>query len=176
MCTGVANLDGSECGSIGSSRASSEDDVHSEEGRRAGLPLLRPARRRHAVVMACAYDPPMAEQRGARLVPRLRVLRGADILLGPGKADLLEAIGRLGSLRDAASELDMSYMRAWKLVQTMNEGFREPLVLFHRGGPDRGGAELSETGRTALRLYQSMEAESMEAMKRSWQQLRKLVR
>jgi len=118
----------------------------------------------------------MAEERGARLVPRLRVVRGEMVLLGPGKADLLEAIGRLGSLREAAIELDMSYMRAWKLVQTMNDGFRGPLVLFHRGGPARGGAELTATGRSALRLYRSMEAESLRASKRAWQELRKLMR
>jgi molybdate transport system regulatory protein len=117
----------------------------------------------------------MAEQDGSRLVPRLRIVRGEVILLGPGKANLLDAIGRRGSLRDAAFELQMSYMRAWKLVRTMNEGFCTPLVLFHRGGPARGGAELTETGRAALRLYRSMEDETLRATKRAWQQLRKLV-
>jgi molybdate transport system regulatory protein len=117
----------------------------------------------------------MAESR-ARVVPRLRVMRGESIVLGPGKADLLEAIERLGSLRDAATELDMSYMRAWTLARTMNEEFREPLILFHRGGPARGGAELTVTGTTALRLYRSMEAETLRATKRAWQELRKLVR
>jgi len=118
----------------------------------------------------------MPEKRGARLVPRLRVLRGEAIVLGPGKADLLEAIGRLGSLRDAAVELGMSYMRAWKLVQTMNEGFRRPVVLFRRGGPARGGAELTDTGKAALELYRSMEAASLRASKRAWLALQKLVR
>ena len=117
----------------------------------------------------------MAEQR-AHVVPRLRVMRGEAIILGPGKADLLEEIGRLGSLRDAAGALGMSYMRAWTLVRTMNEEFLEPLVVFHRGGPARGGAELTATGSAALRLYRSMEAESLRATKRAWQALRKLVR
>jgi molybdate transport system regulatory protein len=118
----------------------------------------------------------MAEKRGPHLVPRLRIMHGEAIVLGPGKVDLLEEIDRLGSLRDAANELEMSYMRAWTLVRTMNEEFREPLVLFHRGGPARGGAELTATGRAALRLYRSMEAESLRATRRAWQQLRKLVR
>jgi len=118
----------------------------------------------------------MAAKPGARLVPRLRVLRGEAIVLGPGKADLLEAIGRLGSLRDAAAELDMSYMRAWKLVQTMNRGFRLPVVLFRRGGAARGGAELTATGEAALELYRSMEASSLRATKRAWLALQKLVR
>ena len=41
------------------------------------------------------------------------------VVLGPGKADLLEAIAHHGTVRDAAAELGMSYMRAWKLVQTI---------------------------------------------------------
>src|SRR5436190_3906502 len=57
------------------------------------------------------------ETTGCRLRPRLRVLRGQEIVLGPGKADLLDAIARTGELRRAAGELNMSYMRAWKLVQ-----------------------------------------------------------
>jgi len=111
-----------------------------------------------------------------RLVPRLRVMKGDDVLLGPGKADLLDGIESHGSLREAAGALGMSYMRAWKLVKAMNDGFREPLVLFRRGGPARGGAELTEAGRAALRLYRLMESESLRASQRGWKQLLKLVR
>src|SRR5260221_6839319 len=116
----------------------------------------------------------MAEER-TRVVPRLRVMRGESIVLGPGKADLLDGIKRLGSLREAATELGMSYMRAWTLARTMNEEFREPLILSHRGGPAPGGAELTANGASALRLYRAMEAESLRATKRAWQELRKLV-
>ncbi|HEY2090929.1 MAG TPA: LysR family transcriptional regulator [Thermoanaerobaculia bacterium] len=112
----------------------------------------------------------------ARLVPRFRVLRGSTILLGPGKAALLEAIDRLGSIRDAAADLEMSYMRAWNLVQAMNDGFREPLVIVHRGGPARGGAELTPTGRAAVTLYRTLESESLAATKKTWAKLRKLFR
>jgi len=112
----------------------------------------------------------------ARLLPRLRVMRGSTILLGPGKADLLEAIGRLGTIRDAATELGLSYMRAWNLVQTMNDGFREPLVIVHRGGPTRGGAELTATGHAALTLYRELESEAVDATKKTWTKLRKLFR
>src|SRR5215510_8322887 len=90
------------------------------------------------------------------LLPRWRVLRSRDVLLGPGKADLLEAIGRTGSLRLAARSLGMSYMRAWKLVQMLNQGFRERLVLTHRGGAAHGAARLTPTGRAVLALYREM--------------------
>jgi len=98
------------------------------------------------------------------------------ILLGPGKADLLEAIERLGTLREAAAELEMSYMRAWTLVRTMNEAFREPLITTTRGGAEKGRAELSAAGREVLHLYRRMQRESLEATKASWKTLRKMIR
>jgi molybdate transport system regulatory protein len=98
------------------------------------------------------------------------------ILLGPGKADLLAAVHRLGTLREAAAEMGMSYMRAWTLIRTMNEAFREPLVTTTRGGSEGGRAELTATGRDVLKLYRRMERESLRAMKESWQALRKMIR
>src|SRR5258706_6060554 len=64
---------------------------------------------------------------------RLRVMLDDSIALGPGKADLLEAIRGSGSIVAAASSLGMSYMRAWKLVRTMNGCFASPLVVATRG-------------------------------------------
>src|SRR5688572_30407911 len=60
--------------------------------------------------------------------PQLRVLFGSAIAIGPGKADLLEAIARTGSISAAGRLLGMSYRRAWLLVDTMNRSFRAPLV------------------------------------------------
>lgn len=111
----------------------------------------------------------------ARLKPRLRVVRGAEVLLGPGMAQLLEAIRASGSLRVAADELEMSYMHAWGLVRSMNRGFREPLVLLSRGGAARGGARLSATGERALALYREMEAEALRATAARWRRLRRLL-
>lgn len=105
--------------------------------------------------------------------PRIRVT-GDDgtIVMGPGKADLLDAIGRTGSIRAAAEELGMSYMRAWSLVRTMNAAFREPLVEKERGGSAQGGAQLTAHGRTVLRLYRRMEEKAARAVERDWQRLK----
>jgi molybdate transport system regulatory protein len=112
----------------------------------------------------------------ARLVPRIRVVADETIVLGPGKADLLEAIARSGTLRDAAAEMEMSYMRAWKLARIMNEAFREPLIVMSRGGADGGRAELTAAGRAVLKLYRRIERESVTATRESWKSLRKLLR
>jgi molybdate transport system regulatory protein len=96
------------------------------------------------------------------VLPRLRLMQGDVILLGPGKADLLEAIGRAGSIRAAAVELGMSYMRAWSLVRTMNGAFREPLVESTRGGG--GGASLTPEGTEVLALYRRMQQRALRAV------------
>ena len=112
-----------------------------------------------------------------RLLARLRIVDGEDtIILGPGKADLLEALERSGSIRDAAAELGMSYMRAWTLIRIMNERFREPLVEAARGGSRRGGAKLTPAGRAVLRLYRRMTKASERASTPALRELRRLLR
>jgi len=112
-----------------------------------------------------------------KLLARLRVVDDDNtIVLGRGKADLLDAIARTGSIRDAAAELGMSYMRAWSLIRIMNEGFREPLVDAVRGGSRRGGATLTPAGRAVLRLYRKMTRASELAAAASLRELRRLLR
>jgi molybdate transport system regulatory protein len=65
----------------------------------------------------------------------------------------------------------MSYMRAWKLLQTMNACFKEPLVDSTRGGSGHGHATLTATGRAALTLYRRMEREAAEAIEPAWREL-----
>ena len=108
--------------------------------------------------------------------PRIRVLHGEEIALGPGKVSLLQAIHASGSLTAAAQDLGMSYMRAWKLVRTMNACFREPLVTTRRGGKIHGSAVLTSTGERALALYRGMEEASRKAMESSWQELLRLLK
>lgn len=109
------------------------------------------------------------------LRPRLRIVCGEEIVLGPGKADLLEAIRRSGALREAAADLGMSYMRAWNLIQTMNRSFTDPLVTTQRGGAGHGRAALTPTGRNVLNLYRRMEKASLRAAASDWRRLRRLL-
>jgi molybdate transport system regulatory protein len=114
--------------------------------------------------------------RAAHLLPRLRVLYGDEIALGPGKLDLLALIGKTGSIREAAEQMHMSYMRAWTLIRTMNRCFKQPLVEAVRGGKEGGGARLTETGRAVLAAYQRMEKAGRAAMEEDWALMKKLLR
>jgi molybdate transport system regulatory protein len=111
----------------------------------------------------------------ARLKPRLRVTSGGEVLLGPGMAELLDAIRKTGSLRLAADGMAMSYMHAWGLVRTMNRGFREPLVTLARGGAGHGGARLTDLGAEVLSLYREMESAALRAANGPWRRLRRLL-
>jgi len=98
-----------------------------------------------------------------------------EVAFGPGKADLLALVAETGSIGEAAKRMKMSYMRAWSLIQTMNACFKQPVIEATRGGDQRGGAELTETGRRVLALYRKMERDSLRACERSWAQLRRLL-
>ncbi len=75
---------------------------------------------------------------------------------GPGKADLLEAIDRTGSISQAARSMRMSYRRAWLLVDGTNHLFGRPVVTAGPGGRRGGGAELTPFGQTVLRRYRQL--------------------
>ena len=106
--------------------------------------------------------------------PRIRIVDDRDtIVFGPGKADLLDAIARTGSIRAAAEELGMSYMRAWNLIKTMNGAFRAPLVEKERGGTTKGGAQLTETGENVLRIYRRMEERALTSTSTLFDELKR---
>lgn len=88
----------------------------------------------------------------------LRLLCDDEVAIGPGKADLLDAIRASGSISGAARAMNMSYRRAWLLVDVMNRCFREPLVHSAAGGQRGGGAQVTPAGERILALYRDMEA------------------
>lgn len=95
---------------------------------------------------------------------RLRVVLGPGIALGPGKADLLEAIAATGSISAAGRKLKMSYRRAWLLVEELNGSFQSALVAADKGGAHGGGARLTELGGQVLKHFRSMERKTHRAI------------
>src|SRR5882672_9416134 len=97
------------------------------------------------------------------LVPKIRILIGAVIAIGPGRADLLAAIARTGSISAAAREMGMSYRRAWLLVETLT------------GGRSGGGARVTKLGTEVLRRYRAMEGKAARAVKPDLRRLSRLI-
>jgi molybdate transport system regulatory protein len=110
------------------------------------------------------------------LEPRFRIMGGQEIAFGPGKAELLQFVAETGSIGKAASRMNMSYMRAWSLIRTMNASFNKPVISALRGGHEHGGAELTETGRRVLKSYRQMEKAGRKAAQTDWRVLQKLLR
>lgn len=84
--------------------------------------------------------------------------------LGRGKIQLLEHIRDTGSISAAGRAMDMSYRRAWQLVDALNSMFREPSVLSQRGGKQGGGAVLTPFGEELIRRFRQMELHLAEAL------------
>jgi molybdate transport system regulatory protein len=91
-----------------------------------------------------------------RIKLKLQVYCDDEIAIGPGKAELLDAIGNTGSISAAARSLGMSYRRAWLLVDVMNRCFAEPLVATKPGGGKSAGAQMTPHGRAVLTAYRGL--------------------
>ncbi|MFW2851048.1 winged helix-turn-helix domain-containing protein [Sphingomonas sp. TX0543] len=91
---------------------------------------------------------------------KIQIAAGDALAMGPGKADLLEAIIAEGSISGAGRALGMSYRRAWLLVDEMNRCFEPVLVETLKGGGRERGAKVSATGLAVLEAYREMEREA----------------
>ena len=103
--------------------------------------------------------------------------------IGPGKIALLEAIRKTGSITQAAQSMQMSYRRAWLLVDELNKLLAEPVVTTATGGAAGGGTTLTPVGETltpvgekTIALYHSIEAQIRAAARGEFQAFRKLMR
>ncbi len=98
---------------------------------------------------------------------KAQIYCGEEIAMGPGKADLLEAIARTGSISAAGRSLGMSYRRAWLLVDVMNRCWTERLVETVIGGGAVRGASITPTGIEVLAAYRALEASITEVARGS---------
>ncbi|MEO8629185.1 MAG: LysR family transcriptional regulator [Betaproteobacteria bacterium] len=97
------------------------------------------------------------------------------IAMGPGKADLLQAIDSSGSISAAARALGMSYRRAWLLVDTMNQSFKSPVVETLTGGQQGGGARITDLGQEILRRYLTMESKAAASVRKELAEFSRLM-
>src|ERR1700761_6552367 len=76
--------------------------------------------------------------------------------LGPGKIELLRQIEQTGSISAAGRAMNMSYRRAWLLVDAMNRTFHAPVVATRFGGVANGRAKLTPLGQEVVALYSAI--------------------
>jgi len=91
-------------------------------------------------------------------------------------AQLLESIAEHGSIRRAAAAMDMSYRKAWLLIQKLQRTFDGPVVSAEVGGVSGGGTKLTELGTALLKLYRRVESRAADATKTELASLSAMVR
>lgn len=124
-------------------------------------PLSKPPRTRPERQQKPAQtDAPLSR---AKLL--LRIKFGEEFQIGPGKIALLEGIERTGSISAAAREMDMSYRRAWLLVDELTRLFTRPVVTRATGGSQGGGAQVTDFGRALIAAFRRLEARTHAALR-----------
>ena len=79
----------------------------------------------------------------------------ANETIGIGKIRLLQLVGETGSISEAARQMGMNYRRAWFLIDSMQSGFADPILLTERGGKGHGGASLTQLGFELINRYEA---------------------
>jgi len=110
----------------------------------------------------------------ARSLPSLsvRINLADEGRIGPGKIQLLENIETCGSISAAGRAMDMSYKRAWDLVDEINRICRQAAVKRQTGGKNGGGAVLTPFGASLIARYRKIERNAASAARKELQALR----
>ena len=102
--------------------------------------------------------------------PKLKVwvTFGDDLKFGDGRARLLEAIEKQGSLRKAAEEFEMSYRNAWGYLRELEAAAGFKFVERAPGGGPQSGMRLTRAGKRFLERYRKFRSGLDGAMKRQF--------
>lgn len=90
---------------------------------------------------------------GYKIKSRIWIESEDHVLLGEGRVHLLKAIGKTGSLSKAAKSLNISYKKAWHLLDSINKSAKKPVTINSIGGKGGGGAELTDYGKSLILVF-----------------------
>lgn len=86
------------------------------------------------------------------------------IFLGEGRIHLLKAIDQEGSLSKAAKSLNMSYKKAWNLVDAINKSAPQPIVKKSTGGNGGGGTTITAYGKNKIAQFETLKQKCWDFM------------
>ncbi|MFD0988908.1 winged helix-turn-helix domain-containing protein [Mariniflexile jejuense] len=88
-----------------------------------------------------------------KIKSRIWIEYNNHVLLGEGRVHLLKAIDEMGSLSKAAKSLNISYKKAWDLIDSVNKSAKNPVTINSIGGKGGGGAELTDYGKLLIKSF-----------------------
>ena len=91
-----------------------------------------------------------------KIKSRIWIESNNKVLMGEGRMRLLKEIDRLGSLSKAAKNLDISYKKAWTLVDAVNKSAKVPVTESSIGGKGGGGATLTDYGKELIEAFEAI--------------------
>ncbi len=91
-----------------------------------------------------------------KIKSRIWIENNGEILLGEGRVSLLKAIDKTGSLTKAAKSLNMSYKKAWSLIDMVNKRADKPVTTSNIGGKGGGGAQLTDYGKKLVETFETI--------------------
>lgn len=102
------------------------------------------------------------ENKDLKITGRIWITSNNETLIGLGRFELLSRIEEFGSISKASKDMGMSYKKAWELVNSINNAFKEPIVVGIVGGNNGGGSTLSASGKNLLKIYKEIELENQQ--------------
>ncbi len=87
---------------------------------------------------------------------RIWIEKDGDVFLGYGRIQLLKKVDETHSISAAAKTLNMSYKKAWRLINSMNELAKTPLIVKNIGGKDGGGTTLTKYGKEVICEFETL--------------------
>jgi len=91
-----------------------------------------------------------------KIKSRIWIEADKNVLLGEGRVRLLKAVHETGSLSKAAKSLEMSYKKAWTLIDAVNKSANKPVVITSIGGQGGGGAKVTEYGLKLIQVFEDI--------------------
>jgi molybdate transport system regulatory protein len=104
------------------------------------------------------------------LSPRAQVAltKNGSSVIGEREVRLLDAVDRVRSIKDAATEAGISYRTAWSTIQQMEQALGRPVVVSRAGGPGGGATTLTDECRQLLSQYRDLRRRLEDTLMRAW--------
>ena len=91
-----------------------------------------------------------------KIKSRIWIENEDNVLLGEGRVRLLKAIEETGSLSKAAKSLNLSYKKAWRLMDSVNKSAKQPVTINSIGGKGGGGTILTDYGKSLITAFDTI--------------------